>query len=101
MSFLLKQLEALSSALRKQHQEIKKPIGRVGTSASAGSHFNRSTINKRSRQRLNEMVLSDLKKRRALGETYSALAADLNQRGLRGPNGARWYTASVRILLQS
>ncbi|NEX64674.1 recombinase family protein [Noviherbaspirillum galbum] len=44
--------------------------------------------------------MSDLKRRRALGESYSALAADLNQRGLRGPNGARWYTASVRTLLQ-
>lgn len=37
--------------------------------------------------------------RRASGETYAAIAADLNRRGIRGRYGARWYSASVWTLL--
>jgi hypothetical protein len=97
---MLKQLEELSSALQEQHQDDKG--ARQGAKASMRPRLplNRSEGRKRAGQPLTETVLSDLRRRRQLGESYSALAADLNQRGLRGPHGARWYTSSVRTLLQ-
>ncbi|WP_139217239.1 recombinase family protein [Collimonas sp. OK607] len=33
--------------------------------------------------------------RRSYGDTFSSIAASLNAQGLRGGNGARWYSASV------
>jgi hypothetical protein len=46
-----------------------------------------------------ELAISTLSARRASGETYAAIAADLNRRGLRGRNGARWYSSSVWVML--
>ena len=44
-------------------------------------------------------LLVELFKRRDSGESFAAIAADLNRRGVRGRYGARWYTASVRAFL--
>jgi hypothetical protein len=97
---MLKQLEELSAALLEQRQDNERARRRAKTSMRPKLSLNRSESQERADQPLSEIVLSDLRKRRQRGESYSALAADLNQRGLRGPNGARWYTSSVRMLLQ-
>lgn len=36
---------------------------------------------------------------RAAGNSFNAIAAELNKRGLPGPLGGRWYGASVHRLL--
>lgn len=45
-------------------------------------------------------VVKSIAESRARGETFSAIAASLNKQGLRGRNGARWYSASVREYLK-
>lgn len=45
-------------------------------------------------------LLSKLMAQRARGESYGAIATDLNRRGVRGRYGARWYASSVRALLK-
>lgn len=99
MSFMLQQLEELSSALREQHQDIKRTRQRRNKVKRSRIPPGTSKAQACLGQPLTEVVLSDLRKRRKLGESFSALAADLNHRGLRGPTGARWYTSSVRTLL--
>lgn len=42
---------------------------------------------------------SVLSARRASGETYASIAADLNLRGIRARYGGRWYSASVWAFL--
>lgn len=45
-------------------------------------------------------IIEEIADRRARGESLGAIASSLNRQGRRGPNGARWYTASVRAYLQ-
>jgi hypothetical protein len=44
-------------------------------------------------------VLARIIHSRQRGQTFGAIAAELNQQGVRGRNGARWYSASVRAFL--
>ena len=48
-----------------------------------------------------DLLVSEVIARRARGESFAAIAADLNRRGVRGRHGARFYTSSVRALLIS
>jgi len=57
-------------------------------------------VRKASYHKLQGQLLSELVGRRTQGESYAAIALDLNRRGLRGRYGARWYTSSVRALIQ-
>lgn len=98
---MLKQLEELSAALHEQRQDDKGVTPRGNMLMRSMFPLNKSESKSRAGQRLTEIVVSDLKKRRHLGESCSVLAADLNQLGLRGPNGARCYTASVARVLRT
>lgn len=51
-------------------------------------------------EKADALVLGEFLARRREGESYAAIALDLNRRGLRGRNGARWYASSVRTVLQ-
>lgn len=96
---MLEQLRESTAALHEQSLSNKKNNRSADNSINSGYGLNRLESQKSTHQRLAEKILSEIKRRRALGESYSALAADLNNRGLRGPHGARWYTSSVRALL--
>lgn len=77
-AFMLEQLTALAEASAARPSRAR---GRPATATSG------------------EPDLLALAARRASGETYAAIAADLNRRGIRGRYGARWYSASVWTLL--
>jgi hypothetical protein len=86
--FLFQQLLAFSAAqtceLRQdasQNMERKIPNGHAVLPAQRSS------------------VVAWIAERRARGESFSCIAASLNAQGLRGANGARWYSASVRQYL--
>lgn len=49
---------------------------------------------------LEDQLLPEIIARRARGESYSAIAIDLNRRGMRGGYGARWYASSVSLLMR-
>jgi hypothetical protein len=83
-SFMLQQLLVLSETVHAKPSRNKQGVG--GHTKAVQQHFD-------------ELCFSALSARRARGETYGAIAADLNRRGIRGRNGARWYGASVWTLL--
>lgn len=85
-SFMLRQLQELAEAMQGASAP-EEPDGQGRAPA---------------RQRdADELCFSALSARRARGESYGAIAADLNRRGIRGRYGARWYGASVWSLLHS
>ena len=85
-SFMLRQLQVLSEVMQAALLPDKQD-GQGHTSAG--------------QQDADELCFSALSARRARGESYGAIAADLNRRGIRGRYGARWYGASVWSLLHS
>lgn len=48
-----------------------------------------------------ENIRREIRRRRSEGESYRAIAMALNRRGDRGPNGGRWYEASVRAVVMT
>lgn len=44
-------------------------------------------------------LLRDIRERRSAGDSFGLIAYLLNQRGLRGEHGGRWYGTTVRNLL--
>lgn len=88
-TFMLKQLIELSDAL--QIRQVSGKLPQV-SSSHIGSEGKVDTT-------CSDIGL-ELAARRAGGESYAAIAIDLNRRGLRGRYGGRWYTSSVRALLQ-
>lgn len=88
-TFLLKQLLELADTLRTRQTSIPTRSNVVSERTDAIEY-----------SRTIDCIRSELEVRRAGGESYAALAIDLNRRGLRGRYGGRWYTASVRALLQ-
>lgn len=48
---------------------------------------------------LSDSMLRIIAEQRKRGESFSSIAAALNKQGLRGSNGGRWYSASVREYL--
>ncbi|OWW18161.1 hypothetical protein AYR66_03115 [Noviherbaspirillum denitrificans] len=45
-------------------------------------------------------LLESIHASRAKGESFAAIAAELNKQGLTGPYGGRWYASSVWHYLQ-
>lgn len=45
-------------------------------------------------------LLENINARRAKGESFASIAADLNKQGLTGRYGGRWYASSVWTYLQ-
>lgn len=86
--FMLRQLTELAVAMRPKrgprHVRRLQPAGRP-------DDIDFVQVERR--------LLLELFMRRDSGESFAALAADLNRRGVRGRYGARWYTASVRAFL--
>lgn len=81
---MLQQLLVLSEAVQAKPSRNEHGVG--GHRTAVQQHYD-------------ELCFSVLSARRAKGETYGAIAADLNRRGLRGRNGGRWYGGSVWTLL--
>ena len=91
-SFMLEQLTESSSAL-VEHQSRRAPDGR---------DIPRPGDFRDPKQNMHEQDGVDVQTlfaRHANGETYAAIARDLNRRGIPARRGARWYTASVWMLL--
>jgi hypothetical protein len=86
-TFMLKQLMAIAEASGAQQSGAPEHSSRASISGQSTMHG------------LDASDLLVLAARRARGETYAAIAADLNRRGIRGGYGARWYSASVWTLL--
>ena len=81
-TLLLRQLSELADALKGQ------PTRRwSGTTRHA---YQRWSDEKRQR------LLRDLTARRTAGESFGCIAQALNELGMRGEHGGRWYAASVR-----
>jgi len=90
--FMLRQLTELAMAMRP-----KRSIGaalRIQKAQSDGLAVDIDFT------QVEHRLLMELNTRRNSGESFAALAADLNRRGVRGRYGARWYTASVRAFLR-
>jgi hypothetical protein len=89
--FMLRQLTELAMAMRP-----KRPIG-------GALHIQKAQPGGLAEDidftQVELWLLMELNTRRNSGESFAALAADLNRRGVRGRYGARWYTASVRAFL--
>jgi len=83
--FLLRQLSELADALKGQPPG-KRPRG--------GSHAYQPWSHDK-RQRL----LRDMTARRTAGESFGCIAQALNELGVRGEHGGRWYAASVRYFI--
>lgn len=83
--FLLRQLSELADALRGQPTS-KRP--------RAGSRAYQPWSNEK-RQRL----LRDMTARRTAGESFGCIAQALNELGVCGEHGGRWYAASVRYFI--
>jgi hypothetical protein len=87
-NFLLEQLLAFSKAgnggmpLTKEQTSIKTTVALRG---EPGQRFH---------------LLKCITERRENGDSFYSIAASLNEQGLRGRNGARWYSASVREYLR-
>lgn len=45
-------------------------------------------------------LVTELRRLRAAGASFGAIAAAMNRRGLRGRMGGRWFPATVRQYLQ-
>ena len=45
-------------------------------------------------------LVAELRRLRAAGASFGAIAAAMNRRGLRGRMGGRWFPATVRRYLQ-
>lgn len=86
--FMLRQLTELAAAMRANRGPI-----RVQEALPPGQPGDIDFI------QVERRLLLELFTRRDSGESFAALAADLNRRGVRGRYGARWYTASVRAFL--
>ncbi|WP_440963996.1 recombinase family protein [Massilia sp. GER05] len=86
-AFMLKQLMAIAEAADPGRHRVPEP-------ANPGDSGDQVSV-----PGAGESDLPVLAARRASGETYAAIAADLNRRGIRGRYGARWYSASVWALL--
>lgn len=87
--FLLRELIELNEAWNEKRSH-----------ACANTVIDIKDVRKSSYHKLQGQLLSELIVRRTRGESYAAIAIDLNRRGLRGRYGARWYTSSVRALIQ-
>ena len=81
-AFLLQQLCELSDALQRQSAK-----GRTCTTGGADKAWSSEE-----RQR----ILRVIGTRRAAGESFGGIAHALNQDGIRGGCGGRWYGATVR-----
>ncbi|MBA5689250.1 recombinase family protein [Rugamonas apoptosis] len=44
-------------------------------------------------------LVAELRRLRAAGASFGAIAAAMNRRGLRGRMGGRWFAATVRLCL--
>lgn len=45
-------------------------------------------------------LVAEINSKRASGETLQAIAGYLNERGIKGKQGGKWYASSVRVILQ-
>lgn len=84
--FLVEQLERLSQDMRNRLDK------RMGLATWRNVH---PSVEYSGEQ---ENVRREIRRRRSEGESYRAIAVALNRRGARGPNGGRWYEASVRAV---
>jgi site-specific DNA recombinase len=46
------------------------------------------------------LVVAEIMQQRSQGQTLQAIATDLNQRGISGKQGGRWYPSTVKCILQ-
>lgn len=84
-AFLWPQLGEPTDALSGQRTR-KRPN-------TAGHAYQRWPDEKRQR------LLRDLTARRTAGESFGCIAQALNELGVRGEHGGRWYAASVRYFI--
>ena len=84
-TYLLRQLNELTDALKGQPSNKR---------SRATSHAYQPWSNEK-RQRL----LRDMTARRTAGESFGCIAQALNELGVRGEHGGRWYAASVRYFI--
>jgi hypothetical protein len=89
-----------SKFLLRELIELNEAWKNVRLHACANTVIDKKDIRKARYHSLQGQLLSELIGRRTRGESYAAIAIDLNRRGLRGRYGARWYTSSVRALIQ-
>lgn len=90
MPLIAKQLAELAEAMRT------RPVaGKSGITVGSGNYGEVRVTE------LYDILIPELASRRARGEPFASIAADLNRRGVRGHNGARFYASSVRALLIS
>lgn len=87
--FMLKQLMAFAKAWHAQRRPSQLDISQALINSCKPESC-----------KVDSHLLSKLMAQRACGESYGAIAFDLNRRGVRGAYGARWYASSVRVLLQ-
>lgn len=81
-AFLLQQMLELTDALHRQSGK-----GATRTAGCADAPWSDEE-----RRRL----VADIGARRAAGASFGCIAHALNQRGIRGEHGGRWYGATVR-----
>jgi hypothetical protein len=81
-AFLLQQMLELNDALHRQPGK-----GATRTAGCAGEPWPDEA-----RRRL----VAEIGARRAAGDSFGCIAHALNQRGIRGEHGGRWYGATVR-----
>ncbi|WP_082584238.1 recombinase family protein [Noviherbaspirillum sp. Root189] len=82
--FIEQQLRASELLHKDRNQLVKK---RAAADISRTTWYDRAA------------VLARISQCRQRGKTFSAIASELNRQGLRGRNGARWYSSSVRAFL--
>jgi hypothetical protein len=81
-TFLLQQMLELTAALhRKPARETARMPCRADDPFSGPAR---------------QQLLRDIDARRRAGESFGCIAHALNQRGIRGEHGGRWYGATVR-----
>lgn len=90
-SFMLRQLIELTEALRIKRVPVQNGFSSMHTKLMTNTDV----------KRLSEQVICELARRRAMGESYSALAADLNKRGICTLRGSRFYSTTILDLLKN
>ncbi|WP_075795777.1 recombinase family protein [Massilia putida] len=81
-TFLLQQMLELTDALHRT--SAKHAAQKAGYADDPWSDLARQEI------------LRDISERRKAGDSFGCIANALNQRGVRGEHGGRWYGATVR-----
>ena len=85
------------ASLLQQMLELNEAMQRPPASQGAREAALAGDHGKACRQRPEQ--LRDKPERRSAGASFGAIAHLLNQRGLRGEHGGRWYAATVRNFL--